>query len=121
MLSRLLIIEARLSDGMRLVRLMLDSGANVPLLYNSPQYMALQLSRTASLRGSGVDGSQRISSTLPLQEVKIGSREMSGVSFVSLAGAQNDSRAKGFDGVLTMGLFRRIFIAHADHFAVLEP
>ena len=120
-LSRLLIIEVRLSDGMRPVRLMLDSGANVPLLYNAPQYMALQLSRTASLRGSGVDGSQRIFSALPPQEVKIGSREMSGVSFVSLAGAQNDSRAKGFDGVLTMGLFRRIFIDHADHFAVLEP
>jgi hypothetical protein len=100
---------------------MLDSGANVPLLYNAPQYMALQLSRTASLRGSGVDGSQRIFSALPPQEVKIGSREMSGVSFFSLAGAQNDSRAKGFDGVLTMGLFRRIFIDHADHFAVLEP
>src|ERR1017187_404641 len=120
-LSRLLIIEVRLSDGMRPVRLMLDSGANVPLLYNAPQYMALQLSRTASLRGSGVDGSQRIFSALPPQEVKIGSREMSGVSFFSLAGAQNDSRAKGFDGVLTMGLFRRIFIDHADHFAVLEP
>ena len=120
-LSRLLIIEVRLSDGMRPVRLMLDSGANVPLLYNAPQYMALQLSRTAPLRGSGVDGSQRIFSALPSQQVKIGSRELSDVSFFGLAGVQNDSRAKGFDGVLTMGLFRRIFIDHVDHFAVLEP
>lgn len=120
-LSRLLIVEVRLSDGMRPIRLMLDSGANVPILYNAPQYMALQLSRTAAMRGSGVDGSQRIFSALPPQELKIGSREMSGVSFVSLSGVQNDSRTKGFDGVLTMGLFRRIFIDHADHFAVLEP
>ena len=35
--------------------------------------------------------------------------------------AQKDSRAKKFDGVLTLGLFRRVFIAHADHYAVLEP
>ena len=102
-LSRLLIIEVRLSDGMRPVRLMIDSGANDPILYNAPQYMALQLTRTASLPGSGVDGVQRVFSALPAQEVKIGSREMSGVPFYSLAGAQNDSRAKGFDGVLTMG------------------
>jgi hypothetical protein len=29
--------------------------------------------------------------------------------------------AKGFDGVLTIGLFRRVFIDHTEHFAVLEP
>lgn len=120
-LSRLLIVEARLSDAMRPVRLMLDSGTNVPLLYNAPQYMALPLSQNASLRGSGVDGSQRIFSALPPQQVKIGSRELSDVPLFSLAGNQKDSRAKGFDGVLPMGLFHRIFIDHADHFAVLEP
>ncbi len=120
-LSTLLIIEVRLSDGMRPVRLMLDSGANVPLLYNAPQYMALPLSQNASLRGTGVDGVQRNFSTLPPQQMKIGSRELSDVRFFSLAGKQKDSRAKGFDGLLTLGLFRRVFINHADHFAVLEP
>ena len=34
---------------------------------------------------------------------------------------QKDARAKGFDGVLTLGLFRRVFISYADHYAVLEP
>lgn len=120
-LSTLLIIEVRLSDGMRPVRLMLDSGANVPLLYNAPQYMALPLSQNASLRGTGVDGVQRNFSILPPQQMKIGSRELSDVRFFSLAGKQKDSRAKGFDGLLTLGLFRRVFINHADHFAVLEP
>lgn len=120
-LSTLLIIEVRLSDGMRPVRLMLDSGANVPLLYNTPQYMALPLSQNASLRGTGVDGVQRNFSALPPQQMKIGSRELSDVRFFSLAGSQKDSRAKGFDGLLTMGLFKRVFINHADHVAVLEP
>jgi hypothetical protein len=50
-----------------------------------------------------------------------GSLELSGVPFVALLGTQKDSRAKGFDGVLTLGLFKRIFICHRDHFVVLEP
>ena len=55
------------------------------------------------------------------QDVKIGSLELSRVPFFSLAGIQKDARVKGFDGVLPTGLFRRVFIDHADHFAVLEP
>jgi|ERR1035441_1942933 hypothetical protein len=120
-LPGLLIVAARLTDGTRPVHLMLDSGANAPFLYNTSQYMALQLSQTVALRGSGVDGAQRIFSALPPQDVKIGSLELSGVPFFSLAGIQKDSLAKGFDGVLTIGLFRRVFIDQSDHFAILEP
>jgi Aspartyl protease len=120
-LPGLLIVAVRLSDGMRPVRLMLDSGTNAPILYNTSQYMALQLSQSVPLRGNGVDGAQRIFSALPPQEVKIGSLELSRVPFFSLAGTQKDARVKGFDGVLPTGLFRRVFIDHADHFAVLEP
>jgi hypothetical protein len=58
---------------------------------------------------------------LPPQDVKIGSLELSGVPFFSLNGTQKDARAKGFDGVLTTGFFRRVFIDHADLYAVLEP
>jgi hypothetical protein len=60
-------------------------------------------------------------SVLPPQDVKIGSLELNHVLFVSLSGAPNDARAKGFDGALTMGVFRRVFIFHVDHFAILEP
>ena len=120
-LAGLPIIAVRLSDGMRPVRLVLDSGANVPILYNTSQYMALPLSQNVPLRGNGVDGAQRIFSALPPQDVKIGSLELSRVPFFSLDGTQKDAHVKGFDGVLTMGLFRRVFIDHADRFAVLEP
>jgi hypothetical protein len=121
MLPGLLIVAADLTDGARPVRLMLDSGANAPILYNTSQYMALQLSQTVALRGSGVDGAQRIFSALPPQDLKIGPLALTGVPFFSLAGSQKDSLAKGFDGVLTIGLFRRVFIDHTEHFAVLEP
>ena len=119
-LPDLLIIAAHLTDGTRPVRLLLDSGANAPTLYNSSQYMALQLSQTVAVRGSGVDGAQRIFSALPPQDLKIGPLELTGVPFFSLAGSQKDPIAKGFDGVLTIGLFRRVFIDHTEHFAVLE-
>jgi Aspartyl protease len=120
-LPRLLMVEARLSDGTRPVRLMLDSGTNIPFLYNAPQYMSLPLNRTAFLRGSGVDGTQRIFSPLPPQEVKIGSLKLSNVLFFTVDRAKQSSHAAEFDGLLTLGLFHRVFIDQADHFAVLEP
>jgi hypothetical protein len=68
-----------------------------------------------------VDGAQRIFLALPPQDVKVGSLELSRVPFFTLAGTQKNARLKGFDGVLPAGLFRRVFIDHADHFAILEP
>jgi hypothetical protein len=114
-------ITARLSDGLRPVRLLLDSGTNAPILFNASQFMALQLHYDVPLSGSGVDGAPQNLSVLPPQDVKIGSLELTGVSFFSLASTQKDSRVKGFDGVLPTGLFRRVFIDHADRFAVLVP
>ncbi len=113
------IISVRLSDATRPVRLLLDSGANGAILYNTPEYLAP--SRIGHLQGTSVDGKQRMFSVLPPQDVRIGPVELSGVTFVSLPGTQKDPRAKGFDGILTLGLFRRVFIDHADHYAVLEP
>jgi hypothetical protein len=119
-LPGLLIVAVRLSDGMRPVRLLLDSGTETPKLYNISQYMVLQVSHDVPLRGRGVDGAQQILSPLPPQNVKIGSLELARVLFFALAGIQKDASEKGFDGVLATGLFGRVFVDHADHFAVLE-
>jgi hypothetical protein len=122
-LPKLLIIAARLSGETQPVRLMLDSGANIPYLYNTSQRLVPQ--RTSfggmSLVGSGADGDQKVFSALPPQQVKIGSLELPSVTFLTLAYARKDSRTGEFDGLLTMDLFRRVFISHSDHFAVLEP
>jgi hypothetical protein len=118
-LSRMIIVEARLSDATRPVRLVLDSGANDAVLYNTSEYLAPE--RLGHLQGTGVNGRQMIFSAVPPQDVKIGSFALPAVSFYSLGGNQKDARAKGFDGVLTFGLFRRVFICHEDHFVVLEP
>jgi hypothetical protein len=98
---------------------MLDSGANGAILYNTPEYLAEP--RGGHLQGMSVDGRQIMFSALPPQDVKIGSLKMTGVPFFWLSGTQKDARAKGFDGILTLGVFRRVFISHNDHFVVLEP
>jgi hypothetical protein len=115
-----LIIAVRLSDGKRPVRLKLDSGANAPFLYNTSQYMAFGLARGKSWYGGGVDGKQQTFSALPPQNMKVGSLEMPGVLFVTLVGVQKDSSTTEFDGLLSTGLFKRVFIGHTDHTAVLD-
>lgn len=115
-----LIVSARLTDGMRPVRLKLDSGANTPFLYHADDYMAFGLFHGAALRGGGANGSLRTFAALPAQEVRIGSVGISRVTFVTLAGTQKDFRTSDFDGLLSLGLFKRVFISHAEHFAVLE-
>ncbi len=94
-LPSLLIIAARLSDGTRPVRLVLDSGATAPVLFDTPQYLSVRPAYAVPLGGSGVDGAQRIFSALPPQDVKIGSVELPRVPFFSLAGIQKDARLKG--------------------------
>jgi hypothetical protein len=120
-LAKALIVSVKLSDGMRPVRLKLDSGANMPFLYNTSEYMALGAFRGASLHGGGANAAQRVFTALPLQTMKIGRVEVSRVQFVTLAGVKKDAGTTEFDGLLSLGLFRRIFIDHVDHVAVLDP
>ena len=113
-----IIVEARLSDGTRPVRLMLDTGANGAILFNTSEYLAPPT--IGYSKGTGVDGRQLLFFALPPQNVKVGGLELSRVPFFSPVGNQKDAQVKGFDGILTMRLFRRVFIAYADHFVVLE-
>ncbi len=118
--ARSLIVVARVSDGRRPVRLKLDSGSNVNFLYNTAEYMALGLFRGAALQG-GSGGSQKAFMALPLQDVKIGAVELNKIPFITLVGAQKNTHTSEFDGLLTTGQFKRVFICHADHYAVLDP
>lgn len=125
-LPNLLIITARLSGETRPVRLLLDSGSNIPYLYNTsqrlvPQAVGQRSFGGASLVGSGANGDQQVFSALPPQKVAIGSLELPQVTFLTLAYARKDSGVGEFDGLLTMSLFRCVFISHIDHFAVFQP
>jgi hypothetical protein len=111
------IITARLSDGSRPVRLKLDSGStNVSFLFDTARYLPLAFLRSPSFLGAGLDGAQHPYATMPLQDLHIGPLEIPRVSFFTLSGARKD-----FDGLLSTGLFRRVFICHTRHFVVLDP
>jgi hypothetical protein len=115
-----LIIVARLSDGERPVLLKLDSGTNVSFLFNTYRYLPLGLLRRTSLLGGGLDGAQHPYATMPLQDLHIGPIRIPRVSFFTFADSRKDSGITG-DGMLATGLFRRVFICHTHHFAVLDP
>jgi hypothetical protein len=119
---RSLIIAARLSDGTRPVRLKLDSGTNVSFLFYTARYMPLELLARTSLLGGGLDRAQRPVSSVPLQDLQIGSLEFPRVSFFTYVDSPEGlSRTSAYDGLLTLGIFRRAFICHTHHFAVFEP
>jgi len=118
-LPGMLIVSARLSHGFRPVRLKLDSGMNVSFLFDTPRYMRLEFLRP-SLPGSSLDGGERSLSPLPPQDVSIGPVQLPRVPFSTFANAEKDSSPTEYDGLLSTGLFRRVFISHTDHFAVLD-
>src|SRR6202030_4855046 len=68
-----LIIPVRLSGAARPLRLKLDSGANAQFLYGASQSTSAAKLRSASLHGTGTDGTQRAFVALPPQDMKIGS------------------------------------------------
>jgi hypothetical protein len=106
----------------RPVLLKLDSGTNVSFLFNAYQYLPLGLLRSTSLLGGGLDGAQHPYATMPLQDLHIGPLEIPRVPFVTFADSPEGlSRTSAYDGLLTLGIFRRVFICHTHHFAVFEP
>ena len=118
-LARPPVVAVKLSDGMRPARLELDSGAEVSFLFDT-SFMALGVPKLVSVSGSGATGEQRAFRALPPQNVKIGSVEMTKVPFVAFSAAQKNAHTSDFDGLLPIGLFKTVFINHAEHFAVLE-
>jgi hypothetical protein len=83
--------------------------------------MPLELLRSTSLLGGGLDGAQHSYATMPLQDLQIGPLKIPRISFFTFAGARKDSSVTEFDGLLSTGLFRRVFICHTHHFVVLDP
>jgi hypothetical protein len=116
----LLIITARLSAGLRPVRLLLDSGANVAILFNTFEYMSCSSPTTCNYAGGvWMDAADLFGVAAPGRKdrpTRIAPRVRPRPRW-----HPKDVRVKGFDGDLPTWLFRRVFIDNGDHFAVLEP
>jgi hypothetical protein len=115
-----LLFTVQLSDVPRPIRLKLDSGATASVLYNPAKYQAPRLVREGLRHGNGTDGTQRNFAALPAQQVKIGQLDLPDVPFFTPAAGGKNADGGDFDGLLSTGLLRRVFISYADHFAVLE-
>ena len=118
-LPTLLVVPVRLSDGLRAVRLALDSGAAIPFLYRARTYMSLAVLSPPGFGPKATDarGSYTL---LPPQDLKIGDSRIHHVSFANLTTSTQSSGPADFEGVLTFGLFRRVLIDHADRQVALE-
>lgn len=83
-LAKSLMLAARMSDGNRPLLLKLDSGTNVPLLYNPFEYLATGQRENVLLQASSADGMPRTFTALPAQDVHLGSVELHRVSFIAV-------------------------------------
>jgi Aspartyl protease len=119
-LARPPVVAVRLSDRMGSVRLELDSGADVGFLFDA-SFMALGVFKGASLQGNGANAQLQTFRSLPPQNAKIGSVELTRVPFVTFSAARKDAHQSNYDGLLPVGLFKTVFISRSEGFAVLEP
>jgi hypothetical protein len=99
---------------------LLDSGTNVPLLYDSGKDMAGGFFVSTPIRDRGPDGAERVFAVLPPQDMQIGALTFHQISFVTPVTRKDIPRLE-VDGLLPTALFRRVYINYADRFVVLEP
>jgi Aspartyl protease len=116
-----LIVSVHLSGtpGRPLLQL-LDSGTNVPLLYDSGKDVAGGFSVSTPIRDRGPDGAGRLFAVLPQQDMQIGTLTFHQISFVTPA-ARKDIPKVEVDGLVPTAIFRWVYISYANRFVVLEP
>jgi len=100
---------------------LLDSGTNVPLLYDLGKEMAGGFSVSAPIRDRGTDGVEHVFVVLPPQDMQIGTMIFHQLSFVTPVATRKDIPKVAVDGLLPTVLFRRVYISYTDRFVVLEP
>ena len=106
----------------RLLLLQLDSGIDVPLLFECGKRLPhVQTAGAAGRRGDAEEITQAFAVLMP-QDMRVGGHFLREVSFVTPVAAGKEIPVKpDVDGVLPTALFRSVFISYADHVAVLEP
>ena len=109
------------TDKKRMV-LRVDSGSNVPLLYEDPLGAPWWAQRDDARRGSAAGNGAALSfATIPSQTVEIGSHVTRQIAFFRPFGPERPALLAGEDGLLPTILFKRVFISYADHFVMFDP
>jgi hypothetical protein len=120
--SERLVLPVRLSGiENRQVLLQLDSGSDGPILYPSSDEAERGILKQATRRRGNASNAQQAFADLPPQEMRIGARTVSQAHFVTPVNAGLNIPARDEAGLIPTILFKRVYINHADHFAVIEP
>jgi Aspartyl protease len=116
-----LVIPVHLSgNGSRPILLQLDSGSDGSILYASGKANQGIL-KPVILQGSGVGNAKRGFAVLPPQDMQIGTRILSNISFVTPLSVEKNLPPRNADGLLSTLLFQRVFISGGDHYVVFDP
>jgi hypothetical protein len=119
--ERLVIPVLLSSTGTRPILLQLDSGCDGPILYASREETKLRLLERATLQGYNVSKAQRAFAVLPTQDMRIGTRTLSHISFVTPVSVEKNAPRQDEDGVLPTVLFQRVYISFVDRYVVFDP
>jgi hypothetical protein len=117
-----LVISVHLSGtGTRQILLQLDSGSDGLILYAGGDEAKRGILKQATLQGGGVGNAQRAFAVLPPQDMRIGSRTLSHISFVTPVSVGKNVPSQNEDGVLPTLIFQRVFISGAAQYVVFDP
>jgi hypothetical protein len=118
-----LVISVQLSEtGKQPILLQLDSGSDGPILYSGSRQPEVQaLVHSAALQGGNATSAQRAFAVVPTQNIQIGNRILSRISFVTPVSVAKNLPAQHEDGLLPTVLFQRVFISGGDHFVIFDP
>ena len=117
-----LVISVNLSGtGDREILLQLDSGSDGPILYSGNKRLEEPLLKRARLQGPEVGDVRRAFAVLPPQDMRIGTRTIRKVPFVTPVNGATNVPDRDEDGVLATVLFERVYINHTDHYVILNP
>jgi hypothetical protein len=120
--SERLVISVNLSDtGDREIRLQLDSGSDGPILYSGNKRLEEPLLKRARLQGEEVSEARRAFAVLPPQDMRIGTRTIHKVPFVTPVNTATNVPGRDEDGILATVLFERVYINHTDRYVILNP
>jgi hypothetical protein len=120
--SQRLVVSVNLSDtGTRPILLQVDSGSDRPILYAGNRELEQPLLKRAKLQGPEVSDARREFAALPLQDMRLGSRIVRNVLFVTPASGSKDIPDREEDGILATVLFQRVYVSHSDRFVIFDP
>jgi hypothetical protein len=120
--SERLVVSVNLSDaGNQPILLQIDSGSDGPILYAGNRELEQPLLKRAKLQGTEVNEARRAFAILPPQDMRLGSRTVRKVPFVTPATRSQKVPDREEDGILPTLLFQSVFISHSDHFVIFDP